>query len=218
VTITHHPDDATLLAYAAGSLGEAASVVVAAHLAWCPRCRTTVRGAECVGGTLIDGLEAEPLSAGILGRCLQALDSAPASAAPQTRATAGDPFLPPVLVRRLGCPMTDIRWKRVAPGIQLHHLPLSPAARGRLSLVRIGTGRGVPRHGHSGSEITLVLTGSYTDRFGRFRPGDVADLDPEAEHDLRVDSEQACICLIAAESPMRFKGIIARLMQPFTGI
>jgi putative transcriptional regulator len=84
--------------------------------------------------------------------------------------------------------------------------------------MRVATGRGVPEHGHSGSEITLVLSGSYTDRFGRFQPGDVADLDPDVEHDLKVDSAQACICLVAVESPARFKGIIARLMQPFIGI
>jgi putative transcriptional regulator len=217
VNITHHPDDATLLAYAAGSLGEAACVVVASHLAWCPDCRTTVRCAERLGGTLIDGMEAEPVSAGVLDRCLSALDDAPAAPAPETCAIAGGPALPTPLARRLGCPISRIRWKRVAPGIQLHDLPLSPAARGRLSLMRVATGRGVPEHGHSGSEITLVLSGSYTDRFGRFQPGDVADLDPEVEHDLKVDSAQSCICLVAVESPIRFKGIIARLMQPFTG-
>jgi putative transcriptional regulator len=216
VNITHHPDDATLLAYAAGSLGEAASVVVASHLAWCPGCRTTVRCAERLGGTLIDGMEAEPVSAGVLDRCLSALDDAPATQTPETH--AGDPALPAPLARRLGCAMAQVRWKRVAPGIQLHDLPLSPACRGRLSLMRVATGRGVPEHGHSGSEITLVLSGSYTDRFGRFEPGDIADLDPGAEHDLRVDSAQPCICLVAAESPIRFKGIIARLMHPFTGI
>jgi putative transcriptional regulator len=64
----------------------------------------------------------------------------------------------------------------------------------------------------------LVLSGSYTDQYGQFRPGDVADMDAEIEHDLTVDSDEACICLIAVESPARFKGIIARLMQPFVGI
>jgi putative transcriptional regulator len=218
VNIKHHPDDATLLAYAAGSLGEAASLVVASHLAWCPGCRTTVRCAERLGGTLIDGMQAEPVSAGVLDRCLSALDDAPAAQTPGTHTVAGDPALPTPLARRLGCPISQVRWKRVAPGIQLHDLHLSPACRGRLSLMRVATGRGVPEHGHSGSEITLVLSGSYTDRFGRFQPGDIADLDLDVEHDLRVDSAQPCICLVAAESPIRFKGIIARLMQPFTGI
>lgn len=218
MNIKHHPDDATLLAYAAGSLGEAASLVVASHLAWCPDCRTTVHCAERLGGTLIDGMQTEPVSAGMLDRCLSALDDAPAAQTPETRTIAGDPALPAPLARRLGCPISQVRWKRVAPGIQLHDLPLSPACRGRLSLMRVATGRGVPEHGHSGSEITLVLSGSYTDRFGRFQPGDIADLDPDAEHDLRVDSAQPCICLVAADSPVRFKGIIARLLQPFIGI
>jgi putative transcriptional regulator len=216
VNIKHHPDDATLLAFAAGSLGEAASVVVASHLAWCPACRATVRCAERLGGTLIDGIETEPVSAGILDRCLSALDRAPSEPAPAPCAV-DDPALPAPLARRLGRPMSQIRWKRVAPGIQVHDLDLSPSARGRLSLIRVTTGHGVPAHGHSGSEITLVLSGSYTDRFGRFEPGDVADLDPEIEHDLAVDSKEPCICLIAMDAPIRFKGVLARLMQPFTG-
>lgn len=215
MNIKHHPDDATLLAYAAGSLGEAASVVVASHLAWCPSCRTTVRCAERLGGTLIDGLESEPVSSGVLDRCMSAIDNPPAAPAPS--AMKCDPGLPAPLARHLGCPMSEIRWKRIAPGVQVHDLPLSPTAKGRLSLIRVTTGHGVPEHGHSGSEITLVLSGSYRDRLGRFEPGDIADLDPEVEHDLTVDSDEPCICLIALESPTRFKGLIARLMQPFIG-
>ena len=43
MSITHHPDDSTLMSYAAGSLPAALAVVVAAHLSVCPRCREEVR-------------------------------------------------------------------------------------------------------------------------------------------------------------------------------
>ena len=39
----HHLDDSTLLAYAAGTLDEAFSVVAASHVAVCPACRGAVR-------------------------------------------------------------------------------------------------------------------------------------------------------------------------------
>src|SRR5690606_17512353 len=115
-------------------------------------------------------------------------------------------------------PMAQLRWKRVVPAFGVHHLSLSAGARGTLCLLRIGRGRSFPPHSHSGHEITIVLTGSYTDRFGRFAAGDVADLDPDAEHDLTVDSDEACICLVAMESPTRFKGMLARLVQPLIGL
>ena len=46
----------------------------------------------------------------------------------------------------------------------------------------------------------------------------VADLDAEVEHQPVVDSEQACICLVATEHPARFKGWISRLLQPLVGM
>jgi anti-sigma factor ChrR (cupin superfamily) len=33
-----------------------------------------------------------------------------------------------------------------------------------------------------------------------------------------ADAATGCICLIASEKKARFKGIIARLMQPFIGV
>jgi len=43
LTIIHHLDDATILSYAAGTLGEALSVAAACHISMCPECRTAVR-------------------------------------------------------------------------------------------------------------------------------------------------------------------------------
>ena len=45
---SHHLDGEMLLAYAAGNLGEAASVLVATHLSWCPKCRGALAAAEVI--------------------------------------------------------------------------------------------------------------------------------------------------------------------------
>ena len=39
MNINHHADDSTLLSYAAGALPESFSLVLAAHLEQCERCR-----------------------------------------------------------------------------------------------------------------------------------------------------------------------------------
>ena len=50
MSIHHHPDDSTILAYAAGALGEGFSLVLAAHMEYCPRCRAHLAEAEALGG------------------------------------------------------------------------------------------------------------------------------------------------------------------------
>ena len=42
MSIIHHPSDATLAAFASGTLDEARGIVVAAHLSLCAQCRNAV--------------------------------------------------------------------------------------------------------------------------------------------------------------------------------
>lgn len=54
--INHHPSDATLASYAAGTLPEALGLVTATHLSFCPACREVVALAEAVGGSMLDDM------------------------------------------------------------------------------------------------------------------------------------------------------------------
>ena len=62
MTINHHLDDATVMAYAAGTLGEALSVAAACHISMCPDCRRAVRKAEALGGEILDDLQVSEVS------------------------------------------------------------------------------------------------------------------------------------------------------------
>jgi len=53
MTVRHHPDDALLLAYAAGGLDDAMSLILATHLSFCTRCRRLVARQEEIGGALL---------------------------------------------------------------------------------------------------------------------------------------------------------------------
>lgn len=215
--ITHHLDDATLLAYAAGTLGEAHSVVVASHVALCPSCRAAVRMAEAVGGSLLAEQDSAAVSDSCRAATLASLDGV--VAAQKVKAAPVHAELPVPLRRLLGeTSLAALKWKTKVPGIAKLDIPLSPGARTHLQLLKIGPGRMLPDHGHGGGEITLVLRGSYSDHTGRYAAGDVADLDEDTEHQPKVDSDEDCICLIATEAPTRFKSLWARLAQPFIGI
>lgn len=217
MTISHHLDDVTLVAYAAGTLGEAHSVVVATHVAMCATCRSAVRTAEALGGSILAEQEASAVTDTCRAATLASLDGTLPSVKPVRRVQFSDVPLP--LCNLLdNQPLKNLKWKTKAPGIAKVDIGLSPGSKTHLQLLRIGQGRSMPEHGHGGEELTLVLRGSYTDHTGTYRAGDVADLDEEIEHQPKVDSDEDCICLVATEAPTRFKSIWARLAQPFIGI
>ncbi|MDP4823679.1 MAG: ChrR family anti-sigma-E factor [Aestuariivirgaceae bacterium] len=219
MTIRHHLDEATILAYAAGTLNEAFSLVAAAHVSVCKTCRAAVRHAEAVGGCLMEDTDAVAVTPDARARMMAQLDVVAPLNTPERPRPMASHELPRPLARLLGgSSLDEIRWRALAPGIAVHDLPLSPQARGHLKLLRIGAGKTMPEHGHGGEEITLILKGAYRDKFGEFRAGDVADLDESMEHSPVVTDDGPCICLIATEAPTRMKGLFARMLQPWFGI
>lgn len=211
MTILHHPDWATLMTYAAGSLGEALSAVVASHVEMCADCRTEINRLELLGALLLEHVT--PVAA-------EAPDVTRLAHHPEAYATSirGDAVLPSAIARLIGGGLDRVRWSAVAPGVQQAKLPLSKGSDGLLMLLRIGAGKRVPEHGHGGSELTLVLSGSYSDGTGRYGRGDVADLDEDVEHQPVVGPESECICLIASQTKAKFKSVLPRLLQPIIGI
>jgi putative transcriptional regulator len=221
-TITHHLDEATILAFAAGTLPEALGFAAATHAAYCKQCRDAVRAAEVLGGGLLMQESSTVVTDDCRAATLAKLDAVVPSMkeAVSNSATANSAAeVPAVLCNLLdNTKLADLRWKTKAPGVAMYEIPLSRGGKTRLQLLRIGPGRSLPEHGHGGEELTVVLRGSYKDHTGRYLAGDVADLDEETEHQPTVDSDEDCICLVAIEAPTKFKGLLARLAQPFVGI
>ncbi|MGD9784149.1 MAG: ChrR family anti-sigma-E factor [Hyphomicrobiaceae bacterium] len=213
MTITHHPDHATLMSFAAGSLPEPLSAVVASHAAVCPACRADIALLETLGGALVSRLENAQVD-----RDPPRLVPDAVSEPRQVAASRSSAEVPAPIAAIVGTDLDAVRWKRLAPGIWHHRLPLSRGVTGDLRLFKVAPGQTMPDHGHGGAEMMLMLRGSYSDCFGTFRPGDVADLDEDCEHQPVSDPDVGCICLIAAVGKARYKSLLARLVQPFTGI
>ena len=85
-------------------------------------------------------------------------------------------------------------------------------------LIKVGAGRRLPHHGHTGTEYTLILKGSFTDDGVRFARGDIEEADADVKHQPVVDPDGECICLAAIDGHMRLQGLLGRLVQPFVGI
>jgi putative transcriptional regulator len=203
--ITHHLDDATLMSFAAGALPAALAAVAAAHADLCPRCRREVAALERVGAALMAGLS--PVAVGEPRR------PAPTAAHEVRPHVTGSPDgeIPRPVAGFISGGLDAVRWRWLGPGVWDHGLPL--AGTGKLRLLKVAPGRNVPEHGHGGSELTLVLRGSFHDETGRYLRGDVAELDDSVAHQPVADEGGDCICVVASEEPEQFSGRIARHWQ-----
>lgn len=225
MTLKHHISDDTLLAYVNGTLAETLSVVVATHLAICPQCRKHMDLMLSVGSLYLDQSKPMELSNDELDLCDEIMLSPqekPAKGNRKSLNTAADPIrsVPKPLSDLLPCDIDDIPWKKLVPGMS--HYPLQGHAnsdgKGALRLIKISPGMTLPEHSHSGQELTLILRGSYIDEVGRFAAGDISDLDDSLHHQPVADTDKDCICLIATDAPLKFKGFFSRLLQPLIGI
>ncbi len=219
MNIDFHLDDATIMAYASGSLPNCLSVVAASHIAMCDHCRAKVRRAEALGAALLETSERQQLKPDALSSVFERIDGSD-WVQPKSRSEATDdpdPSLPLPVSRLLDHNLDDIRWKTAAPGVGIHVIEKN-ADGSSLYMLKVRPGHKLPDHGHAGQEMTLILRGAYRDQIGRFAPGDVADLDEHIEHQPVIEEGEDCICLIATEAPARFKGLVPRLLQPIVGI
>jgi len=230
MNISHHLTDETLQDYACGSLDPAMETLIACHLTVCRKCREREAVADAVGGVLlveqeevaVSGLATEVLERARLGGVSASAGAKVADgvadrvADRERRLTCSD--APRPLARLLPRNLDDLAWRRVAPGIRQFNLSTRHRHDGAFKLLHLSPGVTLMSHGHADRELTYVVRGSYTDAYGRFNSGDIADLDESSAHRPVVDADEPCIALIATNSPARFRGIFGRIMQPFVGI
>jgi len=208
----HHPDEAMLLDYTAGSLHEPFAIVVATHLALCAGCRDVVARLEAVGGALFDDLPAAAADERALDALLRRLDdAAPAAVRPVAPADDGTPT---VLRAYLPGPLASLRWKQRTG--QLATFDVLPEAKGvRTRLLRISAGASMPRHTHGGDEFTLVLTGAFADELGQYGRGDLAATDSTVTHRPVADAGEDCVCLAVTNAPLRLTGALGFVLNRF---
>ncbi|MES9969592.1 MAG: ChrR family anti-sigma-E factor [Candidatus Thiodiazotropha sp.] len=216
--INHHPDDATILAYAAGSVTEGFSLVLAAHMENCPHCRRRMAEANALGGELLSELQPVAMSVNGTEDIWSRIDKASDAEIPEPTIPESVDGVPGILTPYLPGGIDQLPWRSLMPGIRQYVLNGVESGRGSVRLLSIAPGTTIPHHTHLGSELTLVLKGAYTDEIGRFQSGDLADLDDTVDHQPVVVDNEPCICLIATDDRLRFSGVFSRMLQPLIGI
>lgn len=215
MTIRHHISDPLLMAYSAGTLPEAFSLVVATHISLCDECRARLMAFDSIGGALIEDEAADLADASVdamLARITGLPQGGPAPRAPKPVKSV----LPAPLRDYVGGDLADVKWRTIGMGVRQAILPTSRDASARL--LYIPAGQAVPDHGHRGMELTLVLQGAFRDSEDRFGPGDLEIATEDLEHTPVAEAGADCICLAATDAPLRFNSLIPRIAQPFLRI
>ena len=80
------------------------------------------------------------------------------------------------------------------------------------NLLHIQPGGSVPEHTHKGYELTLLLSGEFSDEQGHYVPGDFIMLD--SKHTHKPKSEHGCLCFTVSNNSLHFTQGINRLLNP----
>ena len=213
--INRHPESDLLVEYVSGSLSVAPCISVTTHLQYCKQCSDSVESLGEIGGELLTTAEAVPVSDGLFDRIIENLDSLaekdPSDGLLRQCSDAISTQLPEFVQRLL--PDEELDWRRLSPSLKVAPISVGEEVY-ELALHRIDAGGKAPEHNHLGKEITVVLTGSFSDEDGVYQAGDFLVRQPGDTHRPFAARNQECICLSVLEAPIRLTGI-KRILNPF---
>lgn len=214
----HHPSSAWLLDYATGNAPALFETVIRAHVGACAECRDEIAFAEKLGGEFVafnSSIASGALSAAdICDRHEQEDDDGSAFSRADDIALNGG--IEQFVATYLNSSIDALPWKSLGGGLRICRLAEQHGA--YMWMLRGQAGTVLPEHTHGGSELTLVLKGSYFCGSDIFRAGDIEDADEDTEHQPVITRDGECICLAVTEGNLRFKKFLPRLVQPFIGI
>ena len=215
-SVTHHLTPSLLMAYAAGSLPEAFNLMIASHISLCDTCRAEAESYDALGGAVLEGSDrGTSMRADSLDETLALIAGGPSDEI-ERPIQVPDSILPAPVQAYVGGDLSKVRWKPVGMGVRQAILPTSTSATARL--LHIPAGTAMPDHGHRGMEMTMVLQGAFVDGGDYFTRGDVEIADADLEHTPVADIHEDCICLAVTDAPLKFRGLLPRLAQPFLRI
>lgn len=210
-----HPKNTTLAEFAAGTLNEGRSLVIAAHLAMCGSCRGFVSALTQAGGQMLDEIEPAAMAKDAAAQALSLLDrdiATEAAARPSAPDLARWTETNELLGYRLG------PWRKVWPGLQYRNVEVQTAGDSRVFMLKAAPGLKLPAHRHTGTELTCVFSGAFIHEGGRYGAGDCDDADENDVHSPVVDDGEECVCLVAMQGQIRLNSFIGRLIQPLIRI
>ncbi|BFM12873.1 ChrR family anti-sigma-E factor [Simiduia litorea] len=208
--IKHHPDDNLLVEFSAGTLAFAQSIAVSSHLHFCDHCRRRAERLNSIGANLMSDCDSVAVSEDLLDKVFSKLDQPGKT---EVRVPKGRSKMPRVIDKLL-TQQGQPRWQFLTPSLDMARLHTGQQEF-EVALHRIKAGGSVAEHDHRGTEITLVLDGSFSDENGIYHEGDFLMRDAGQVHRPLASRDAPCICLSVVAAPVRMTGKFTRLLNPF---
>ena len=205
--------DALLLDYATGALSRPLELLVETHLAMNEKSSRSVRMLMQLGGILLEDSEPVSLSEGALQNVMSQLNQFDKETAEIfSRVSECAEWLPHPIAKYVPEANCKQSWRRAGIGILETDINFGEAG-GKAKIYRIASGTAVPIHSHTGAEVTLVLSGGFTDETGSYGPGDIAIQEAGSEHQPVADDDGECMVLAVNEGEIRLTGPIGRVLN-----
>ena len=205
--------DALLLDYATGALSRPLEILVETHLAMNEKSSQSMRMLMQLGGILLEDCEPVSLSEGALETVMAQLGQAEKTGTEsQTVIHSRSEWLPHPIANYVPSAECKKSWRRAGIGITEADIDFGEGG-GQAKIYRIAPGTAVPIHTHTGAEITLVLTGGFTDETGSYGPGDISIQEAGGEHQPVADDDGECIVYAVNEGQIRLTGPLGRMLN-----
>lgn len=236
-----HPDIHWLTDYAAGNLPMSQALCISAHLSFCPQCKKEVEQLNSLGGMMFNAAASSAnesdfsveqsssdtkISSTLRSQMLDLIStesitagssSVTATASANDEADLSESALPQCLNKLVPNGTDELHWQKLGTAVSVARLAAGDTQR-EVALHKIKAGGRVGNHDHKGREVTVVLTGSFSDQQGQYLPGDFLVKEPGEAHQPIASEDAECICLSVLEAPVKFTGPMARLINPFLRI
>ena len=205
--------DALLLDYATGSLSLPLEVLVETHLAMNEESAKTMNMLMKLGGVLLEDSDPVSLSEGALENVLKAIeqDEGKQPDTSKHKIDTDSALLPRPIADYLP-DRNDSAWRRIGIGLFECDVVFDND-QGRAKFYRISPGTSIPSHTHTGTEVTLVLQGGFTDETGNYGPGDIAVQEEGGEHKPVADNDGECVVFAVNQGDIRLTGPIGRVLN-----
>ncbi len=202
--------DALFAQFAAGQLRGPAHALVAAHLELKADNRAYVDALETLAAA-----DLEAISPVHLNNRDARLDAIFNSALVSPATARVQSIIPRALQRYANVDVADIPWKSVIPGFKEWDLGIEDGC--EINMFWIKEGRKMPTHTHEGTELFLVLDGSFEDEGGVYSAGDISIADENVNHRPIAGKDRPCIGFSVTDAPLRLTGSLTEKIGMFFG-
>ena len=212
--VKYHPDTRFLTDYTAGCLPPSQALCVAAHLHYCPACRSKVGELALLGTELFMNQQPAAVSDASFDAVMTRLANTGPQSEPETPpAASAVSVLPRALQKLTGGNMEKLSWRRIGKSFRFSALKLGDSQR-ETSLLHIAAGGKLPKHHHGGDEITVVLKGSFSDQEDHYHVGDYIVRTRGETHTPVASQDEDCLCLATLDAPIVMNNWLLRLLMP----